>query len=122
MPQPIKTWGTTTHEEAAHARWMDLFFDLLYVGVAFLVGHQLEHNFHHHGPTHSVWLSFQHFFILIGPWFSNLAFYSRFDVNDTFHKLIDVAEYVLVGCDFVLHCLVMLNDFSICGRDFLIFF
>ena len=98
MPQPIKTWGTTTHEEAAHARWMDLFFDLLYVGVAFLVGHQLEHNFHHHGPTHSVWLSFQHFFILIGPWFSNLAFYSRFDVNDTFHKLIDVAEYVLVGC------------------------
>jgi low temperature requirement protein LtrA len=98
VPQPIKAWGTETHEEAAHARWMDLFFDLLYVGVAFLVGHRLEHNFHHHGPTHSIWLSFQFFFILIGPWFSNLAFYSRFDVNDTVHKLIDVAEYVLVGC------------------------
>ena len=100
-PQPIKTWANIQKkEEPAHGRWMDLFFDLLYVGVAFLIGHQLEHNFHHHhhSPTQSVWISFQYFFILIGPWFSNLAFYSRFDVNDTVHKLLDVLEYVLVGC------------------------
>ena len=112
-PQPIKTWGTTTHEAAAHVRWIDLFFDLLYVGVAFLVGHRLEHHIDHahthHGGHSSAGEtalaatvdSFALFFVLIGPWFSNLQFYSRFDVDDVLHKGIDVLEYVVIGCSAV---------------------
>lgn len=112
-PQPIKTWGTTTHEAAAHVRWIDLFFDLLYVGVAFLVGHRLEHHIDHahthHGGHSSAGEtalaatvdSFAVFFVLIGPWFSNLQFYSRFDVDDVLHKGIDVLEYVVIGCSAV---------------------
>ena len=46
-PRAIKTWETVTHEESAHARWADLFYDLLFVGVAFRTGHLLEHLLAH---------------------------------------------------------------------------
>lgn len=84
-------------------RWIDLFFDLLYVGVAFLVGHRLEHNIVHHqaGAGAAALDSFAVFFVLMGPWFSNLQYYSRFDVNDALHKGLDILEYALIGCSAV---------------------
>ena len=76
------------------------------MGVAFLVGHRLEHRLahaHHRGSGRVGVAAIDSFaiFVLIGPWFSNLQYYSRFDVDDAAHKVIDVAEYVLIGCSAV---------------------
>ena len=46
-PHPIKSWKNYKDEEEPHTQWDDLFFDLIFVGVAYNVGHLLEHS----GPS-----------------------------------------------------------------------
>ena len=79
IPHAIKSWSKNV-EEDAHASWSDLFFDLLYVAVAFSVGHLLEHS----GP------SVAGFFIVLAVfvnmtfmWIDKMVFFARFDVDDT---------------------------------------
>jgi len=118
LPRPIQTWAEATHDEKpAHGRWFDLFFDLVYVGVAFNVGHLVPHLLHEggsdggqqqheHHPDHSeLPPSFAYavgkplcvFFVLFSAWLSNVQFYARFDVDDAAHKAIDVVEFTAVG-------------------------
>ena len=101
VPTPIKTWGKVKQEEEAHVQWMDLFFDLLFVGVAYLVGHQLEHGLHRHGHgdaglvaavATSTSQALCTYVIVVVPWFGNMEYYARFDVQDLVHKLIDPVE------------------------------
>ena len=106
VPTPIKTWGKVKQEEEAHVQWMDLFFDLLFVGVAYLVGHQLEHGLHRHGHgdaglvaavATSTSQALCTYVIVVVPWFGNMEYYARFDVQDLVHKLIDMIEYCVIG-------------------------
>ena len=87
-PRAIKTWETVTHEESAHARWADLFYDLLFVGVAFRTGHLFEHLLAHGRMEGAVLNAFQVFYVLFSCWFTTLNFYSRFDVADSVHKIL----------------------------------
>ena len=100
LPQPIQTWKQVfnqDNEKDAHGRWFDLFFDLLFVGVAFNVGHLIEHLLHDHSFTYVMIKSLSIFFVLFSAWLQNVLYYARFDVHDTFHKMLDVFEFTAVG-------------------------
>lgn len=97
IPHPIQTWANAHKEKPAHGRWFDLFFDLLFVGVAFNVGHLLAHLLHDQTLLHSLLKSLAVFFVLFSAWLQNVKYYGRFDTNDTFHKLLDVVEFTSVG-------------------------
>lgn len=105
-PRPLKSWDNVTHEEQAHTRWMDLFLDLSYVGVAANVGHMIEHALEHKpsesSGTDAMWFilpkALAIFFVLISKWLDNLQFYARFNEgNDTLHKVLDIIEFVGIG-------------------------
>ena len=91
-PAAIKQWGET--EEAPHVQWGDLFFDLIFVGVAFTVGHMLEHT---GVSAWGVFDSMMVFLILIGAWHSKLSLTARFDVNDMVHKFAELLEFCFVA-------------------------
>ena len=96
-PHAIKSWGKTSgapSEEDAHASWSDLFFDLLFVAVAFSVGHLLEHS---EVTISGVLVSLSIFWVLASVWLDKVIFFARFDVDDTAHKILDIAEYMIVG-------------------------
>ena len=98
LPQPIQTWNNAHNEKPAHGRWFDLFFDLLFVGVAFNVGHLILHLLHdQHSLIHALTKSLAVFFVLFSAWLNNVQYYARFDVNDTLHKILDVIEFTSVG-------------------------
>ena len=46
IPSPIKAWKEFQDEEEPHTQW-DVFFRFTFVGVAYNVGHLLEHS----GPS-----------------------------------------------------------------------
>lgn len=79
VPHPIKAWNSAGTEEVAHAQWSDLFFDLIFVAVAYSVGHLLEHS----GPSfwHGFVRCFFIFYILTNFWIDKAVFFAKFDTN-----------------------------------------
>ena len=78
VPHPIKTWNSAGTEEVAHAQWSDLFFDLIFVAVAYSVGHLLEHS---GSSLHGFIRCFFIFYILTNFWIDKAVFFARFDTN-----------------------------------------
>ena len=67
------------------------------MGVAFRTGHLLEHLLAHGRMEGAVLNAFQVFYVLFSCWFTTLNFYSRFDVADSVHKILDAVEFVGLG-------------------------
>ena len=93
-PSPIKSWKNFKDEEEPHTQWDDLFFDLIFVGVAYNVGHLLEHS----GPSFSGFTQCMMLFAIASKaWQNKVMFFSQFDVDDILHKALNVVEYCIVG-------------------------
>ena len=93
-PHPIKSWKNYKDEEEPHTQWDDLFFDLIFVGVAYNVGHLLEHS----GPSLSGFIDCMIIFNIASKlWQDKVLYFTRFDVEDFIHKIFNIIEYCLVG-------------------------
>ena len=98
IPSQIKAWKNFQDEEEPHTQWDDLFFDLIFVGVAYNVGHLLEHS----GPSLMGFTQCMMLFVIASKaWQDKVLFFSRFDVDDILHKALNAVEYCIVG---VLAC------------------
>ena len=78
-PHTIKTWENFEDEDEPHTQWDDLFFDLIFVGVAYNVGHLLEHS----GPSLDVFIeSLIIFNVASKLWQDKVLYFAKFDVGN----------------------------------------
>jgi low temperature requirement protein LtrA len=107
-PHTIKNWKNFKEEEQPHTQWDDLFFDLIFVGVAYNVGHLLEHS----GPSFAGFFDcFIIFSIASKFWQDKVLYLTKFDVDDFIHKIFNILEYCMVG---LLACHInMMSGFTL---------
>lgn len=102
-PTQMVHWGEP--QILPHTNWFDLFFDLIYVATAFQLGTLLSYNVDQVGITYFLAM----FYTMLGSWHAKLSFDSRIDATDGFHKVVDIAEALLVATS-ALHIEGHLSD------------
>ena len=91
---PIKAWKEFQDEEEPHTHGTIYFSISIFVGVAYNVGHLLEHS----GPSLTGFIQCMMLFAIASKaWQDKVLFFSRFDVDDILHKALNVVEYCIVG-------------------------
>lgn len=103
MGTPVARFQWGEHQHEAHTVWGSLFFDLIYVGVAFQLGKLLTdglktgHFPEAFGTFVAIYLGFENI------WFLKLTFDGRYDVDDLFHRILQIFQgaVVALGADSV---------------------
>lgn len=80
-------------QQHPHTNWFDLFFDLIFVATAYQLGSLLSSSVDGLGFLFFATI----FFSMLANWQNKLQYDSRFDSDDLFHKVVDLAEALLVA-------------------------
>uniref|UniRef100_A0A7S3LLG9 Uncharacterized protein n=1 Tax=Aplanochytrium stocchinoi TaxID=215587 RepID=A0A7S3LLG9_9STRA len=77
-------------QEELENTWGELFFDLIFVAVAFKVGDLIVADFELGKYDRGLLFAYSTFVILYDAWQDRTLFLSRFVTDDSFHKLLDI--------------------------------
>ena len=91
-------------EEERKTSWMELFFDLIFVGVIAQLGHAVQH----HLDARGIWEYFIKFSIVWRVWAMQVMFMNRFFSNDLTSKL-----YLLVIAAIAIGLSLNIGDYGI---------
>eukprot|EP00924_Labyrinthula_sp_SR-Ha-C_P000954 maker-scaffold_7-snap-gene-9.3-mRNA-1 protein AED:0.00 eAED:0.00 QI:63/1/1/1/1/1/2/38/641 len=94
-PKMRQFWGD--EQEELETDWAELFFDLIYVAMAFKLGTQLEDDITAGEFLRAVIVLIAQFSPMFAAWYIRLIYLSRVVTNSLFHKVLDVVEGVLVA-------------------------
>lgn len=88
-------WGVDQQE--IETNWAELFFDLIYVAVAFKLGDQIAEDIEAGEFGKMLLFFFGQYCPLFYAWFTRMIYFSRFETISLFHRMRDVLEALLVA-------------------------
>eukprot|EP00924_Labyrinthula_sp_SR-Ha-C_P003049 maker-scaffold_50-snap-gene-0.3-mRNA-1 protein AED:0.00 eAED:0.00 QI:66/1/1/1/1/1/2/113/635 len=94
-PEIRQFWGE--EQEELETEWAELFFDLIFVAMAFKLGHQLEEDITDGEYGRAVLTLVAEFAPMFCVWFLRVFFLGRFVCKSLFHKGLDVLEGTMVA-------------------------
>jgi len=101
-PKVLSQWGERQHH--VHADWSGLFFDLVFVGVAFQLGAFFNYSFFYRcsashpcrGLLETLLWSAAIFVSMLRIWSTEVAYRGRLVATSRLHRLLDLATYFLL--------------------------
>lgn len=88
-------WGEK--QSKAHHVWGSLFFDLIYVGVAFQLGHLVHDSLEKDQTIEGIGLFIAIFSTLEMCWQTKMSFDARFNADDLFHRIFQIIQGAVVS-------------------------
>jgi hypothetical protein len=94
-PNARYKWGEK--QAKAHHVWGSLFFDLIYVGVAFQLGHLVLDSVENDRTIEGIGLFVAIFSVLEMCWQTKMGFDARFNADDLFHRFFQIIQGAIVS-------------------------
>ena len=91
-PRVLRRWGLPSRH--AHVNWEDLFFDLVYVGVAYKLGVMLNYSIKEGYAWTGALYTMIIFLNVFSSWRGFMEYNARFAANDAYHKVYNLVVIV----------------------------
>eukprot|EP00924_Labyrinthula_sp_SR-Ha-C_P002414 maker-scaffold_16-snap-gene-3.15-mRNA-1 protein AED:0.23 eAED:0.23 QI:49/1/1/1/1/1/2/126/693 len=84
-------------QEHMESDWADVFFDLIFVAMAFKLGKQISHDIKNLDIHYSLLFFFAQYLPMYAVWYRRTNYIARFTSDSLFHDLLSIVENVLVA-------------------------